>query len=482
MILEALLVIVGAIHLIVCPYTKVEESFNLQAMHDILYHRTNLTQYDHREFPGVVPRTFIGPLFVSLLSAPYVAILSVLGYSKAYSQYIVRGFLGLSVIYSFIKFQQAVKETLGKDVAKYLVLLTVTQFHLMYYASRPLPNVFALALVLLAFRFWLLQLHGSFIGTSAFAIIVFRAELAVLLGLMLLMDLVTRRMSILKLIFYAVPAGFFSLALTVVIDSVFWQETIWPEGTVLFFNTILNMSSKWGTSPFAWYFYAAIPKALGVSVLLVPIGAFVDRRITAILVPAIGFIFLYSYLPHKELRFIIYTFPILNTAAARAITAIFNNFQKSAFYKLLSAAIVGHFVINIMITSMFLYVSNINYPGGAALWKLQTGLPKNTGQVHVHIDVASAQTGISRFLQCEPDWIYSKKEKLQPGSEEMMKFSHLLIGANNKNDTELQPYEKSHKILFHIAGFSGSKIDKEKQRLFLMREQKIFVLQNKKWR
>lgn len=76
---------VAALYVLTVPYTKVEESFNMQAMHDILYYRHHLDKYDHLEFPGVVPRTFIGAWLVSILASPIVAVIKFLHFPKIYS-------------------------------------------------------------------------------------------------------------------------------------------------------------------------------------------------------------------------------------------------------------------------------------------------------------------------------------------------------------------------------------------------------------
>ncbi len=70
-------------HLFVAPYSKVEESFNIQATHDILTYGIPplrnagpylADKYDHFEFPGPVPRTFVGPLILAKMASPFAVL------------------------------------------------------------------------------------------------------------------------------------------------------------------------------------------------------------------------------------------------------------------------------------------------------------------------------------------------------------------------------------------------------------------------
>lgn len=145
---NVLIVAVVIVNLLAAPYTKVEESFNIQATHDVLVYgapMTNINQklqsYDHATFPGAVPRTFIGPLFLATFSQPFVALL---GFQHA--QLIARALLGLFNAAALVFFKTQLHGACGPSVSRWYAALQASQFHLIFYASRTLPNMFAFGL------------------------------------------------------------------------------------------------------------------------------------------------------------------------------------------------------------------------------------------------------------------------------------------------------------------------------------------------
>ncbi|XP_076456670.1 dol-P-Man:Man(7)GlcNAc(2)-PP-Dol alpha-1,6-mannosyltransferase-like [Babylonia areolata] len=460
--LSGMLVVAMGMHLLLCPFTKVEESFNLQAMHDLLQHGWNLDQYDHLEFPGVVPRTFLGPLFVSITAYPAVLLAQFLALDKFTQQYLVRGVLGMFVLRAFLGFCREVKVRFSIRVMRWLILLTLSQFHFLFYITRPLPNTFALGLVLMAMTYRLRQQHGMFAWAAGAACIIFRFETLIFLGLFVLSDLLRGRVSaVVTVVKHAVPAAVVLLGMTVLVDSVFWQRWLWPEGEVLWFNVYLNKSSQWGTLPFLWYFYSVLPRALLGGLVLSVWGCLTSRPVFMLVWPALAYIVAYSFLPHKELRFIVYTFPILNTAAAFAAAEIWRTRGKSLLRGLMAAALVGVLVVNVMGTSVLLSISRLNYPGGQSMSALHN-LEQRRNNVNVHIDVYTAQTGVSRFTQLRDSWSYNKTEGLEPGGHNMMSFTHLMVGALSDDRKELAPYASSHSIVHTVSSYAGLEISWKK--------------------
>lgn len=106
---------VGA-HVWLCPYAKVEESFNLQASHDLLVHGVRqVDRFDHLEFPGVVPRTFIGALAVAGLAQPFAWLMSALGGANKFAlQLLVRLALGAVTTAALLRFKSSISHKFGR--------------------------------------------------------------------------------------------------------------------------------------------------------------------------------------------------------------------------------------------------------------------------------------------------------------------------------------------------------------------------------
>ncbi|KAL3289260.1 hypothetical protein HHI36_003691 [Cryptolaemus montrouzieri] len=221
---------------------------------------------------------------------------------------------------------------------------------------------------------------------------------------------------------------------------------------------------------------------MAASLFFLPLGVFLDERVRKIVTPAILFVLLFSFLPHKELRFIIYVFPVLNIPVATACYRLWENRRKSLFQYLLSVGVVTHIGINVIFTLFLLCISGTNYPGGAAISHLHR-LARDEPYVNVHISNLAAQTGVSRFTQINDSWTYSKTENLLPGNQQMYEYTHIIAEAKSKFSSNLKPYTFTHDIIdtieaFHQVSFNYMTIPPVKIRtkpvLFILKRKENF--------
>ena len=243
--LDALVLAVAAAHVFLAPYTKVEESFNLQATHDVMVHGWDLSAYDHHAFPGVVPRTFIGAIALAALAKPLqfaLVFLRVLDGddargTKMGAQIAARLALALANVAALGRMRRVLRSAFGKGVGVAFALVVASQFHLTFYVSRTLPNTFALALTTLAAADWLDAFFSSSFScrkktydardaravlllTASF--VIFRCDTALLLAPVGAHMLFTRAFSLAGAVNWGARCVAACLAITIAIDTAAW--------------------------------------------------------------------------------------------------------------------------------------------------------------------------------------------------------------------------------------------------------------------
>ncbi|CAO1612972.1 unnamed protein product [Sympodiomycopsis kandeliae] len=469
--LVLLIPLTSLLHLYYTPYTKVEESFNIQATHDWLFHGiNNLNTWDHIQFPGVVPRSFIPSFLLALQTYPVLLLARLGGYttSSADVQFIIRAILAMNYSCAIIYFINRISSTLPSSPAhirRIAFITTATQFHLTYWSSRTIPNALALPAVLIALA-WILpqgpldqvektQLKGVALLTSL--TIIYRLELVFLLAPSVLYLMYTRKESIYrnkefdphplqaipKILGTVHATATISTAASCLLDTYMWKPIdtwIVPELEGLKFNVIQGKSVQWGIQVWHHYLSSSLPKLLGIFTPVVLLGILLAlytpsipssprNRATPLLVlvflPVVHITAL-SILKHKEWRFILYTIPLLNILAAYTLATIF------AYRRLFtSLLLISLLLANTLYTSTLLTASHLNYPGGQALSHLHS--LSHNAPTDVHIQNLAAMTGVTLFqsihtqrpsgafgLRLLPSilppsqkkWIYDKTENL----------------------------------------------------------------------
>ncbi|KAG5538758.1 hypothetical protein RHGRI_019344 [Rhododendron griersonianum] len=498
---DLLLGSIAAFYVFMVPYTKVEESFNVQASLGgcCLCH-----QYDHLEFPGVVPRTFIGAILVSILASPVVSVMSLLHLPKIYSLFAVRLVLGCIILWTIRYFRIQIRKKFGEQVEAFFVILTGIQFHVLFYCTRPLPNIMALGLVNLAYGNWLKGHFYAALNCLIFATLIFRCDILLLLCPLGLELLLTKSITLWKALKCCIGTALFCIGLTVLVDTIMWKKFVWPEFQVLWFNSVLNRSSEWGVSfvtrdtslPLVFHFSTSPFVACSISSFVGEsrtLGVILDRRVVFYILPVVSYVLLYSKLPHKELRFVISSVPMFNLSAAIAASRIYNN-RKKSFWKLLHIILLGLLMVSLGCTIITFMASCENYPSGYALKDLHKkdnlhmryskaskesrlqseklvyphvgSLTNNSTERWVHIDPFSAMNGISRFCEDKFPWRYCKEEGIPIQEFNQTNFTYLLNEHSNIH---------GFKCLFAVSGFSRVRLQIGIPPISLLKEPKVFI-------
>ena len=497
--LDALVLAVAAAHVFLAPYTKVEESFNLQATHDVMVHGWDLSAYDHHAFPGVVPRTFIGAIVLAALAKPLqfaLVFLRVLDGddargTKMGAQIAARLALALANVAALGRMRRVLRSAFGKGVGVAFALVVASQFHLTFYVSRTLPNTFALALTTLAAADWLDAFFSSSFScrkktydardaravlllTASF--VIFRCDTALLLAPVGAHMLFTRAFSLAGAVNWGARCVAACLAITIAIDTAMWapprlldarerdalydtlgqslsqkslwpgsEGIMWPEGRVFWFNTYENRSHEWGTYPFSWYFTDALPRAIGIWTPFVVFGAATNGKARVVALVALSFVTTYSFLPHKELRFVFPALPLCDACAAVGVAETYRRLselrmmsektrkrrrtnrsatrRRALFWPPPPAPLLGVALLLAVATHvLFASAAYRNYPGGEAFAAMHAAeargerFASREKPTRVHVDVAAAQTGASRFGESAflDAFVYSKREGISP--------------------------------------------------------------------
>lgn len=315
---------------------------------------------------------------------------------------------------SIVYFRHSIRQVYGKTTAFWFAAFQYTQFHITYYATRTLPNMFAFPLTMVAAAYWITNRPRRTLVVLAFTAVVFRAELILLIMPLALSALLQRKISIVQTILAGLEGGLAGMALSIYVDSTFWKFPILPEAYGFYFNVILGNAVAWGTQPWHAYFTNHLPKLL-LNPAALPLFAvssvFELRRFGMMIAPYIVFVALYSTQPHKEWRFIVYAIPMFALTMALGASWISNRMRKGILYMGTGLTLAISAAATLMLATSMLAISSANYPGGHAVMAMHRGLQDSgTGNLTVHLDIPTCMSGATLFTFTREDIEYDRTE------------------------------------------------------------------------
>ncbi|WVQ80366.1 hypothetical protein IAT38_002471 [Cryptococcus sp. DSM 104549] len=403
----ALPFIVTAATVFLSPYTKVEETPALHAVHDLLEYgggEANLGMFDHVVYLGPVARSMVPSVILAGIVSPIVALLD------------VTDGLGLQIL--GITLSLIHSTTTGKA----FLALSLSQFHVPYYAGRTLPNLMALPFVMHGISTILrAEVQGPrgtlrrkwALGLVAWTATVMRMEIAPLAAGIAMALVWYKQLSLKQALFSGAAGGLSGLALTSTLDAHFLAPIS---------HTYPHACKDWGVMPW-WYYLAALCKLGLGSVPLAILGVWAASKhgkedewrvvglvlglVLGCMTMLVGTLSFVGHKSEQEWRLIVYAVPLLNVLGTLGASYLWSlSVEDTVLAKhvpprlgrlLAKGAVVSLLLGNILVTGVMTAISCLNYSGGQ-VGEMLIAMAERNGRVgKVWFPAAALHTGATLY-------------------------------------------------------------------------------------
>ena len=371
-------------------YVPDETWQSVEVSHNIVWGRGHLT-WEHDE-----------AIRSSLQSLPYTIIFFILSALHLDYQWLVvltpKLFAAVLTAVGDYSLYNSVKRRDGGECASWFLMLTQTNWFLLYSGSRTVVNTMETALFSLGLSLYPRSRYLLVVSVS----VMMRPTLIIPWSPLLVQHLysTTLKRGVVKTVRMCVAPLIISV-IVIVMDSLHYQRLTLTPLNFFRVNILHNLGSFYGTNPSYWYITNCLLPIIG-PLLPASLYYFITGHQTdnIILTPVLASLSFFSLLEHKEMRFLQPVIPLIIYSGARTLSRWTRSHPSSAWFSLVC-------VLNLPLA---LYLSLVHQRGvvDAALWLGQQDnvssavflMPCHSAPLysHVHSDIQL------QYLQCLPNF------------------------------------------------------------------------------
>ncbi|XP_078600609.1 GPI alpha-1,2-mannosyltransferase 3-like [Branchiostoma floridae x Branchiostoma japonicum] len=208
----------------------------------------------------------------------------------------------------------------GKGVAQWTLLCQILSWFMFYCGPRTLTNSMETVLTTAALYYYPWPQEASTTGSNKQVVMylslaalscVVRPTAAIMWIPLCMLHLVNSGSKLRTITLHFIPVGLGALTWSAVIDRIFYGKWVLVQYNFLEFNVLSNMGSFYGSHPWHWYITQGFPVTMATQLIPFICGSVKFwRKQMLVLLVILWTVVVYSFLGHKEFRFIMPVVPL----------------------------------------------------------------------------------------------------------------------------------------------------------------------------